>query len=401
MSDPTNTSGSTRTSLVKSIKEPSSTKPAVLPILFTTANAVLIATMVADPLIISFYWRRRMAEIKQAIDQLSRETGYGEMSTAYTNMLYGINHRGLGNPVAANRDNSGITFITRPNLNLTYDNIQVSRKLVPLGTFNHRTIQRAIRTTLDPESARVRNVTCPMVNHKSPFIALLTNNLLTMDGWPDIAPQTYASKEGIYGQSWAMYDGVYNINQVWDLTANFRNIAGDPITALFNAWIEYGINVKLGTMVPYPISIVENEIDTDCAIYRFVLDPTRRFVQKFAKTICFPVSSPMGATFNFTGEQTFVQATEQINIQFRCMGADYNDPIIIDEFNRLVESFEPGLKITKATQAKLEVAGRFYQLRPEQLRESNYFGIPLINPFTYELCWFVNADELDYLKLGN
>lgn len=341
-----------------------------------------------------------MTSIKQAIDQLARETGYGELSTAYTNMLYGINHRGLGNPVAANRDNSGISFISRPNLNLTYDNIQASRRLVQLGTSNHRTIQRAIRTILDPDSAERRNVVCPMVNHKSPFIAMLTNNLLTADGWPDIAPQTYTSKEGIYGQSWSMYDGVYHVTQPWDMVANFRNIAGDPITALFNAWIEYGINVKLGKMVPYPVSIVENEIDTDCAIFRFTLDPTRRFIQKWAKTIAFPVSSPMGAAFNFVGEQTFTQATEQINIQFRCMGADYNDPIVIWEFNELVATFEPGLRITRATQDKLTVAGNYYQIPHGQLRESNYFGIPLINPYTNELVWFVNRDEFDYLRLG-
>ena len=340
-----------------------------------------------------------MSDIKQILDRLSRETGYGELSTAFTNMLYGTNHRGVGNPVAANRDNAGISFFTRPNLNLTYDNIATSRRLVQLGTFNPRTIQRAIRTTLDPETARLKNMTCPMVNHRSPFIPLLTNNLLTADGFPDIAPQTYTSKEGIYGQSWSMYDGVFNVNIPWDLTCNFRNIAGDPITLLFNAWIEYGIGVKLGRMVPHPVSVVDNEIDTDTGFYRFVLDPTRRYIQKWAKTICFPVSTPMGAHFNFSGEQTYTQATEQINVQFRCMGADYNDPIVLDEFNRLVAEHEPELEITRMTQEKIYVAGNYYQLQPEELRVSNYFGIPLINLYTNELCWFVNADELNYLRI--
>lgn len=341
-----------------------------------------------------------MSSIKEAIDQLSRQSGYGELSTAYTNMLYGTNHRGLGNPVSANRDNSGITFFTRPSCNLTYDNIQGNRRLLPLGTFNHRTIQRAIRTILDPDSAKDRDVTCPMVNHKSPFIAMLSNNLLTLDGWPDITPQTYTSKEGIYGQVWSMYDGMFRVVTQFDLIANFRNIAGDPITSLFNAWIDYGISVKLGEMVPYPRAIVENEIDTDCGIYRFTLDPTRRYIQKMAKTIAFPISSPMGAAFNFVGEQTYAQATEQINIQFRCMGADYNDPIIVDEFNRLVASFEPGLEIVRATQDGLTVAGEYYQVPHQYLRDANYFGIPLINPYTFELVWYVNRDEFDYLGLG-
>jgi len=340
-----------------------------------------------------------MSSIKAAIDKLSRATGYGEMSTAYTNMLYGTNHRGVGNPVPANRDNSGITFFTRPSCNLTYDNIQGNRTLLPLGTFNPRTIQRAIRTMLDPESAKYRDVTCPMVNHRSPFIAMLTNNLLTLDGYPDVAPQTYSSKEGILGQTWSMYDGVFRVVQQFDLVANFRNITGDPITTLFNSWINYGISVKMGDMVPYARAIVENEIDTDTGIYRFTLDPTRRYIQKMAKTIAFPISSPMGAAFNFVGEQTYAQATEQINVQFRCMGADYNDPIIVSEFNRLVAEFEPELTIVRATEEGVEIAGNYYQIPHRLLKEANYFGIPLINPYTFELMWFVNRDELDYLGL--
>ena len=83
----------------------------------------------------------------EVIDSLARKLGCGALSDAYRLMLSGINHRGLGNPVRTNRDNSGIIFFTRPDLNLTYDNIAYNRLMSTLGTKGERsawTIQNYI-----------------------------------------------------------------------------------------------------------------------------------------------------------------------------------------------------------------------------------------------------------------
>lgn len=348
-------------------------------------------------------------DIQRAIDDVSRTTGLGSMSDAYTNMLRGINHRGLGNPINANHDNSGIVFFTRPDLNLSYDNLATHRTLTPLATSNAPlSIQRYIRAVLDPKGARNRGVTTPLFDHRNPFIPLLTNNILSLSGWPDIAPETYTSKEGIRKETWSKIDGVYYIYNQFDLTANFRNIAGDPITTMFNVWLQYAVSVTLGEMVPYPENIVESRLDYNTRIYSFVLDPGRRFIQKAAITgASFPTTSPMGAAFNFVGDKTFVQSTEQINVQFNCTGAQYNDPIIFEEFNRLVANFNPQLTIEEYddTRVRIRGQGKYFQLtRNSQgidiLKKGNYRGTPLIHPLTHELLWFVDTEEFNALHTG-
>lgn len=351
-----------------------------------------------------------MSDIKAAIDRITRHTGIGDLSTAYSNMLYGINHRGLGNPIISNRDNSGLTFFTKPDCNLTYDNLAANRMLTPLLTSKKDTLQRYIRSCLDPRGtagARARGgevssaaVDCPFVDAQMPFIPLLTNNLISLSGWPDIAPQTYTSKPGIREEAWRMIDGTARVNAPFDLTANFRNIVGDPISALFSAWLQYSTSVYLGDMVPYPDYIVQHKIDYTCGIWRLILDPGRRYVQKIAKTIAFPYTVPTGAAFNFVGDETFQQSTDQINVQFACMGADYNDPILIYEFNELVAMFNADLKIVSVNDDAIQIQGRsnYVQVSAGFLKSANYHGYPLINEYTNELCWFLKVEDYERLN---
>lgn len=348
---------------------------------------------------------------QEAIDIIASSIGYGSLSEAYRLMLRGINHRGLGNPVRTNRDNSGIIFFTRPELNLTYDNIMYNRLLSPMnisGALAPWTIQRYIQAMLDPRSNRGGNaqsklVDTPLVNAKNPFIPVLTNNLMSLSGWPDIAPETYTSKEGVMKEQWSMIDGHYRVTNQFDLSANFRNTEGDPITALFNVWILYACMVYRGDLFPYPDNIIENRIDYTTRIYHFTLDPTRRYVTHSAATgASFPTTIPLGASFNFVGDNTYVQSTEQLSINFNCIGADYNDPITFYEFNQLVATFNPALQILDATlDGELIIAGgdRWVELNKrgddgvDYLQRGNYYGIPLIHPITQELKWYVELEE--------
>ncbi len=345
-----------------------------------------------------------MASLKDEVDVVSRQSGLGELTAATANALYGINHRGVGNPIPYNTDNHGLTFFTRPRMNLSYDNLSVDRVLTPLLVEKEDppTLQRAIRVLLDPINAggrfgfnsrrltkeRLNPVTSPLVDHKSAFIALLTNNLLSLNGWPDPVVGFYNAKEGVHKESWSMVDDVVRYYGTFDLQASFRNIAGDPITLLFNTWIRYAANVYEGRMIPYPDSILENEIDYQTRIYRLILDPSRQFVQKIAvANAAFPTSSALGAAFNFASDTPFVQDTaQQISIPLHCVGAEYNDPITIREFNDVVGVFNNDM---------------FDHLRPNKmmrldkalLNYFNYNGYPRIDPRTQELQWWVSRED--------
>lgn len=350
---------------------------------------------------------------EEAVDILASNIGYGSLSEAYRLMLRGMNHRGLGNPVRTNRDNSGIIFFTRPELNLTYDNIRYNRLLSPLNITGEKaawTIQRYIKAILDPRQNRGKGglpaLTTPLVDRYNPFIPVLTNNLISLSGWPDIAPETYTSKEGVMKEQWSMIDGFYRVTNQFDLSANFRNTEGDPITALFNVWILYACMVYRGELFPYPDNIIENRIDYTTRIYHFTLDPTRRFITHSAATgASFPTTIPIGASFNFVGDNTYVQSTEQLSINFNCVGADYNDPITFYEFNKLVATYCPALEITNVdAEGNISIAGgNWVQLDTsndaaiDYLQKGNYYGVPLINPITQELMWFVNSDDAEVI----
>ena len=342
----------------------------------------------------------REAALKNEIDLLSRESGLGSLSEAASNAFYGINHRGIGNPVPYNTDNHGLTFFTRPRMNLSYNNLSMDRRLSPLLTDVEATYQRAVRTLLDPVggSGRAaiggnkRAVTTPLVDQLSPFMPVLTNHLLSLSGWPDPVVNTYNAKEGIAKETWTMVDDVSRYYGSFDLQASFRNIAGDPITLLLNTWIIYAANVYKGVMMPYPDSIIENEIDYQTAIYRLILDPQRQFVQKISRTIAFPTSSALGAAFNFNSENPFSQDNaQQISVPLHCIGAEYMDPILIKEFNYLVYTFNPLMLDS-------ERANRMTKLTKLDLVKYNYNGYPRIDPISSELEWWVPNVEYAALK---
>lgn len=343
--------------------------------------------------------------ISTAIDTVTKTSGLGSVSEAYQLMLGGINHRGLGNPVPLNRDGGGIVLMTRPYLNLSYDNAKQCRLLMPLLTGSDFTLQRYIRAMLDPRSHRGLNslaVPCKLLAPTNPFMPLFTNNLLSVSGWPDIVADTHTSKEGVIKESWSMIDGFAHVANRFDLTLNFRNTEGDPITAAIFAWITYATMVRRGKLMPYTDSIVNNRIDYCTRIYHLITDPSKRFVTKIAATgASFPTTVPIGSAFNYNGDQTYVTSTEQLSFNFACMGADYNDPITISEFNRISAMYNPDMRIARVGDVDLKVAGellgpgneRIFRIPPSEVANSNYYGTPIIHPKTNELFWYVTRED--------
>ena len=339
------------------------------------------------------------------IDAVSRETGLGGLSDAYTSMLRGINSRGLGNPINKNLDNSGIVFFVRPDLNLSYDNIAMSRTLVALGAEDNPkpTLQRAIRAMLDPRGSLERGVTSPLFDHRQPFIPLLTNNLLSLNGWPDRAPGVYTSAEGVAKEQMAKIDGHWGIVGQFDLSASFRSTAGNPIMAMISAWLETAVLCHNNTMTPYQDNIVNRRLDYTTRIYHFTLDPGRQYIQQWAATGgSFPSTDPIGQMFNFSGGETMIQSADQVPINFTCIGADYNDTITLYEFNKVVGMFNEDLRVRSyRTDGTIEFVnpGRYIKIPKDLAVRTNYYGIPLIHPLTNELMWFISVDDLHKVGL--
>ena len=291
----------------------------------------------------------------KTINDRVKSSGFARPFNSIGDVYYGIDHRNAGSSFQKNTDHQGLTLFTRPRLNLSYNNVRADRVLMPL---------------VDPRQA---------------FMPLLSNTLLSVSGFPDITLNTYTSTEGMRKEAFSMVDDVAEINNTYDVTATFANIKGDPITDLFYLWCRYQGNVYSGIMDPYPEMIVMNEIDYQTRIWRLILDSTKRFVKKIGcANAAFPLASPLGASFNYSNDKPYNDENDQISIPFRCIGAEYQDPILYAEFNRTVVDRNPAM----------EDGVRQYSLRKlksNELTSNNFQGYPRIEPTTKELEWWVPA----------
>lgn len=345
--------------------------------------------------------------VNDVLNIVSKESGYGNITNNYQQILRGTNHRGLGNPMSKAMENVGITLFTRPNLNLTYDNIKLVRQLTNLITRDSKTYQYYVRALLDPTSNKglagegEEHLDSPLVDSKSPFMPILTNTLLSTSGWPDIAVDTTTTSEGVYNENMSMVDGNYKINTNWTLSTVHRNIEGDPVTMMIFSWIVYYVSLRLEKdFVPYPRSVVNNRRDYYSGVYHLVLDPTKQFVTKIAKTMIYPKGIDIGSNFNYQGADNMVSGNEQISIQWSAEGAEYMDPITIEEFNTLAAVYDNRMIITAIQPSGLKLKGdsSLIALKPGELKEGNYYGRPLIHPFTGKLTWYVDEFEYNEIK---
>ncbi len=336
------------------------------------------------------------------LDDYFQTTAVGSVDKAIGNNLFGINHRQTPTPVQMNKDQYGLTFFVRPQLNLQAANIRNVRIFYPMLSDLPKSLQRFVRCTLDPrlmygykiidrggnnasEMEGGDLLSCPLIDEKQAFIPVLTNNLNSLSGWPDIVAPTFTSKEGLYQESWSIVDGTTKIFSTFDLDATFRNTRGDPIMFLFYVWVHYSSLVFEGNLVPYPDFIIENEIDYNTRIYRLVLDQDKKYVRKIAATgASFPVQVPTGGYFDFTSERPFNDQNKDITIRFRCVGAQYQDDILIKEFNNTVVIFNPDMEDGMRDMVMMKVDASL-------LRLFNNRGYPRINPDNYELEWYVDV----------
>ncbi len=328
--------------------------------------------------------------IREQVNRVYAQGPVGSIESAMYNTLFGINHRQQPNSIPINKDYYGLTFFTRPHMNMTSANLRQSRLFTDLLNVDGNTMGRAIRAMLDTDADLYKHGS-KLVDDYQAFIPLLTNQLVTMSGWPDIVAPTFTSRPGAYKEAFSLVDGVTNNYETYDITANFRNIQGDPITMLLYYWSHYSSLVFQGILVPYPQFIIENRIDYQTRIYRLVLDQSKRFVQKISACgAAFPIGAPIGAAMNFESTDVINRSNEQITIQFRCMGAMYQDPILIDEFNRTVQMHYSGMtdQFRETNLTKLD---------PDELGLFNNIGYPRIDFDTRELQWWVNNE--DYLEM--
>lgn len=334
-----------------------------------------------------------MAEYNIDLDEFLRFSPLGSFDRSIAETLHGVNHLQVPPAIPTNKEVYGLTFLTRPQLNMTTQNLRANRKFINLLTNNANTYQRYVRSVLDPRLNYLnRSFECPLLDSDCAFIPIMSNLITSLSGWPDPQLDTYTSAQGVYKEQYSIVDSITDIYWSYDMTATFRNIPGDPISLLAQSWMEYISNVYMGVLSPYPDMITKNEIDYQTRIYRFILNRTRRKVIKFGHTgISVPVSINIGEAFNFEADKVYNQAYDSVQITFRNSGAMYNDPIVIENFNDCVGIFKPEMRDSDRLKEMVKID-------PDASMYYKSYCYPRVDPDTFDMEWWVTHD--DYVRIN-
>lgn len=336
-----------------------------------------------------------MSILPYPLDDLFRSVGVGSLDRALANNIYGINHMQNPGMVKANKDLQGYTFMTRPQLNLQKDNIRNYRELYPLLNEDPNSLAKGIRMILDPRLGagyryktlngwgEVPPIYSNVVDNNNAFIPMVTNNLVSISGWPDETMTTRSTDPGLHKQVFVTADGIARHYGEYDLSINLQNVAGDPMSILLHTWLHYMGAIKEKKMYPYHDHILGDRLDYASRVYRVVLNEYKTHVTKiFACIGGFPTSNPTGMFADSNRETPFSEQTKEISFRFKCMGFVAYDPLLIIHFNRTVEMFNSSMKQEYRDTDMVLLSQR-------NLRQFNHRAYPRIDPDTMEMQWWV------------
>ena len=294
---------------------------------------------------------------------LKYKTFIGDYREAMFKILHGISPNnqigvltaGLANPAGLKPK----VFMTRPQLKLDTRNLLQDRKMSVyirnktssdnkiIGSF-----EDYARLMLDPRLGTIGDyngdiLNSPLVNNHNAFIPLLTNSIEGITGWPDTVAPVKTSTPGVMKEESAMIDGNADFLGKFDLNVTFRRLEGNPVLKLLKLWVRYPSLTFTGVMQPYYDFIRADEYDYNTRIYEFILAKDGETIQEVACTgASFPNTVSDSAVFNVSSvDNPLDEGGDSLTFNFTSIGAIYNDPITLLNFNIVGGIFHPGLRL--------------------------------------------------------
>lgn len=322
------------------------------------------------------------------ISDVTEGTVYGNLSKAYGNAMFGLNRHDIQDTRESPKDHVGFTFFTRPMLNLQLNNIKNDRLLYKYMTTKHNTVEAYCRSMLDRLLVNTESLHCPMADNLSAFIPILSANLLTLSGFIDVSIDSYVSPAGSRKQQYNILDGTDELNESIDLTATFKNTYEDAVVTLFNLWTRYMVSAKEGILSPHVGFLARRLVDSHSRIFRLVMTEDKRYVKRIAATgPIYPDVNSVGKYFDVNEGRAYSEETRTHSIKFKCMGVEYNDPILVREFNSTVGFFNPMMRAVNKGKDPASVG--LMKLNPMGETTIQFKGYPRINESSNELEWYV------------
>lgn len=313
----------------------------------------------------------------RTVSAVSKMGALGDVSHA---AMVGFNHRFHAQPFQKHIEHQGLTFFTRPDLNFSYYNLANHRKMSLLLDNSPNSLYSAIRTLLDPRGNHTS-----FVDNKQAFIPIMTNTLTALSAPPDFALDTFVSDEGLNKQNYSMVDGGGYNQSAFNFEATFKNLRGNPITMMMVFWTLYPLLLRRtqNGMVKYPQNIVANRIDYQSRVFRLKLDVAQQYVVGIGSyNVCYPLSPAYSELLAFNESSPFTENLDEVTIPFAAVGFDYMDPVLVWEFNRVVQVANP------------QMANRIGMIKLSNTERDafNYIGYPHIAS-DMELEWWVTSEQ--------
>ena len=328
-------------------------------------------------------------------------TMLGDTTSPITKTMRGLNHALKEMPVGVKRSKGlkSRILMVRPQFNMGLRNILADRRMADLASTSADSTNRFVRLTLDPRLGAIgdydgKKVTSGLVDNNNPFISLITNTFDTISGWPDSIVPIHTSAPGNVKEETIMVDGVTDFHGRFDLDITCWRIADDPLLKLMTTWARYPSLTYRGVMQPYYDFILADEYDYNTRIYQLILSEDGKYVKGIATTgASIPISIPDGSQFNVntsTHEDPYDESGDKLTFRLASVGAIYNDPVSVLNFNLTVTYFHPGMKLLNRGMP-LHGMVRI----PDELKlYLNNDGLPRINLQTLELEWWVEKDKV-------
>jgi hypothetical protein len=237
------------------------------------------------------------------------------------------------------------------------------------------------------------------VDKQQAFIPLLTNTLSSLTGWPDLVGDVYQSAQGMFRQSTTFLDGTPRMYENRTLTMNNQNIQGNPVMLLMYFGLHYALCQAEGFVVPWPDQSITRRINYDSRIFKLIMDSQRRHVIGIASAIVYPTAVSIGSWFNHNRDEVVKTDSRDVSFQWQTrFGVQYQDPILIEEFNYFVGMYNPSMRRVDPNDDTFILKGvengSYERLVYEQYDPENFNAYPYINPATGELEWYAPVARL-------
>ena len=225
----------------------------------------------------------------------------------------------LYNKIAGSHE---FVFFTKPDLNLFEGN-------------GHQLTQDAARNSILYDiNRRYPNVLKQLQLSASngPFMTILSNSIKNTVDLPSIQSEIMETSSTVYGSKLFYRKHSLKSDEAHEVSLEFEDTKYLELYAMFKAWDEYSNMKALGTITAKDLYVDNNILDDQIAIYKIIVSADYTTILFYAKlTGCIPTAVPRDAFSELDDKLIY-------NIPWKATWVEDNDPIIIEEFNRLTSS---------------------------------------------------------------